>query len=73
MNIQAEKLELMRMILETENSTLLESIKNLFKKEYKKDFWMSLPDDQKEEILDGVAEAEQGYVIDYNDVMKNFN
>ena len=33
MNIQAEKLEIMKMILETNNLSILESIKRLFKKE----------------------------------------
>lgn len=71
MNLQAEKLELMRMILETENPSLLESIKKLFKKEFKKDFWVKLPENQREEILDGIADVEQGDVVDYEELMKS--
>lgn len=71
MNLQAEKLELMRMILETENPSLLESIKKLFKKEFKKDFWVKLPENQREEILGGIADVEQGDVVDYEELMKS--
>ncbi len=35
MNIQAEKLAIMKLILETENTSVLESIKNIFKKRLK--------------------------------------
>jgi hypothetical protein len=70
MNIQAEKLEIMRMILETDNPGILQSIKKLFKKESKDDFWNTLPQEQKEEILKGIEEIENGEVIDYEDFMK---
>jgi hypothetical protein len=70
MNIQAEKLEIMRMILETENPSILESVKSLFKKDDKKDFWKTLTKDQKEEILNGIEEVENGDVVDYENFMK---
>jgi hypothetical protein len=72
MNIQAEKLEIVKMILETENPSLLESIKKLFKKAAKTDFWDTLPPDQKEDILKGIEEIEKGDVVDYEDFMKKF-
>jgi hypothetical protein len=72
MNIQAEKLEIVKMILETENPSLLESIKKLFKKAAKTDFWDTLPPDQKEDILKGIEEIEKGDVVDYDDFMKKF-
>jgi|WetSurMetagenome_2_1015567.scaffolds.fasta_scaffold117866_3 hypothetical protein len=72
MNIQAEKLEIVKMILETENPSLLESIKKLFKKAAKADFWDTLPKDQKEDILKGIEEIEKGDMVDYEDFMKKF-
>jgi len=72
MNIQAEKLEIVKMILETDNPSLLESIKKLFKKAAKTDFWDTLPQDQKDDILKGIEEVEKGYVVDYEDFMKKY-
>ncbi len=48
MDIQAEKLDLMKLILETDNPKILESAKKLFKKEKKIDFWTTLSSKQKE-------------------------
>lgn len=70
MNIQAEKLELMKLILETENPSVLESIKSIFRKESKKDFWETIPQYQKDDILQGIQEIENGEIIDYEDFMK---
>ena len=70
MNIQAEKLEIMKMILETDNPGILESVKSLFKKETKTDFWESLTSFQMEELQKGIDEANKGEVVDYNDFMK---
>jgi hypothetical protein len=71
MNIQAEKLELMKMILETDNPTIIDSIKKVFKKQAdKKDFWDTISLSQKEDILKGIQEIEEGRVIDYEDFIK---
>jgi len=70
MNIQAEKLEIVKMILETNNPNILESIKKLFKIESQLDFWETLPQEQKDEILKGLKEIENGEIVDYEDFMK---
>ncbi|WP_340152276.1 hypothetical protein [uncultured Marivirga sp.] len=67
MNIQAEKLRIMKMILETDNPTILESIKNLFVKQPESDFWTTLPENEKEDILKGIEELEKGEVVNYDD------
>lgn len=72
MNIQAEKLEIMKMILETENPVILESIKNIFMKEPPADFWQSLTEAEKQEIREGIKEAENGEVIDYEVFMQKY-
>lgn len=71
MNIQTEKLEIMKMILETDNPGILNSIKKLFKKETGGDFWETLPQNQKDEILLGIEEIEKGETVDYEDFIKN--
>jgi hypothetical protein len=69
MNIQAEKIEIMKLILETENPSILESVKNIFNKNKTEDFWETLSNDQKEDILQGVKEIENGEVVDYENLM----
>lgn len=70
MNIQAEKLEIMKMILETENPGILESIKKIFKNEAHSDFWELLTENQKKEIKEGINEGDHGEVMDYEVFMK---
>ncbi|MEX0981403.1 MAG: hypothetical protein WD577_01900 [Bacteroidales bacterium] len=71
MNIQSEKIEIAKLILETNNPAILRSIKNIFKKEGKTDFWETLSSSQREEIENGISELENGEVLDYEDFMKN--
>jgi predicted Zn-ribbon and HTH transcriptional regulator len=70
MNIQAEKIELVKMILETDNPSILSSIKKMLKRESKKDFWDTLPQSQKEDIMKGIEEIENGEIVDYEDFIK---
>lgn len=69
MNIQAEKLEIMKLILETDNPGILESIKGLFNQNKTMDFWETLPQDQKDEIMQGINEIENGEILDYEEFM----
>ena len=71
MNIQAEKLELVRKILDTDNPSILSSIKQIFTSSKKVDFWDSLPQSQKEEILKGIEEVENGETVNYEEFIKN--
>ena len=70
MNIQAEKIEIMKLILETDNPNILESVKNIFKKNATTDFWETLPLEQREDILQGIKDVENGELVDYKDFMK---
>ena len=71
MNIQAEKLELIRMILDTDNPGILASIKHIFTDSKKVDFWDTLSQSQKDEILEGINEIENGDTFDYEEFIKN--
>lgn len=46
MDIQLEKLELIKMLAETENPSIINEIKKIFQSE-KKDWWDELSDEQK--------------------------
>ncbi|MGV8947246.1 MAG: hypothetical protein ACOH1N_12510 [Lutibacter sp.] len=70
MNIQAEKIQLAKMLLDTENPKIIESIKNIFKKEKTMDFWTELSLEQKNEIEKASIEIENGEITDYESFMK---
>jgi predicted AAA+ superfamily ATPase len=72
MNIQAEKIHLAKLLLETENPKILESIKKIFKKNKIADFWDDLSPDQKTEIDKAIKEIENGEVTDYESFMRNY-
>lgn len=69
MDIKAEKLEILKMILETDNPSILESIKRLFEKSSTPDFWHTLSQEQKDEISQGTKEIENGEFIDFDALM----
>ncbi|MEI6752450.1 MAG: hypothetical protein WCK78_04710 [Paludibacter sp.] len=68
MNIQAQKINLAKMILETDNPTILESVKNIFVKAKQQDFWETMPDEQKLEIDKGLAEIVREDTVEYESV-----
>ena len=70
MNIQAEKLELVRLILETDNPGILASIKRIFARSEQVDFWDGIPQYQKDEILIGIEEAEKGETVAFDEFIK---
>ncbi len=72
MNIQAEKLELVRMILDTNNPNILSSIRRLFSKSKTTDFWDVLSQEQKSDIQKGIDEVERGETVDYKYFVKEY-
>jgi predicted Zn-ribbon and HTH transcriptional regulator len=73
MDIQAEKIELMKLLLTTDNPSILESIKQIFKKEKTADFWDELSVSEKKEINQGIAEIERGEKISYESFLKKIS
>ncbi|MGH1387937.1 hypothetical protein [Kordia sp.] len=69
MNIQAEKIELLKLLLDTNNPTIIQSIKEIFEKQKSTDLWDELSAEQKTEIKEAAAEIENGNVTDYNSFM----
>lgn len=70
MNIQSEKIHLAKLLLETENPKIIESIKKIFKKYKPADFWDELSLEQKEEIDRPSLEIKNGEVSDYDAYLK---
>lgn len=70
MDIQAEKIQLAKLLLETENPKIIEAIKKIFKKDKAVDFWDELSPEQKNEIDEASIEIENGEVTDYEVFMQ---
>jgi hypothetical protein len=69
MDIQSEKLELIKKLLETNDEYVIESIKSVFKKG-RKDFWKDLNEKQRFDIEESDRQIEKGDFYLYDDVMK---
>ncbi len=69
MNIEAEKIELLKLILKTEDEAIIQELKAVFKKQ-KPDFWEELPDHVKASINRGLEDVAAGHVHKHEDVMR---
>ncbi|NJY62856.1 hypothetical protein HC174_08815 [Salinimicrobium sp. CDJ15-81-2] len=69
MNIQAEKIELAKLLLNTNHPEIIQSIKQIFKKEKTADFWDELTSDQKKEIKTAKKQIMEGKSSDYDSFM----
>ena len=65
MDIRLEKLELMKMLMETENPSVLQANRKIFQKE-EKDWWDDLTEEQKEFLEESLKQADNGEVHDFN-------
>ena len=71
MDIRLEKLELMKMLMETENPSVLQAIRKIFQKE-EKDWWDDLPNSAKDGINEGLEDIKNGRVHSYEEIKKEF-
>lgn len=71
MNIEATKLELMHLLLQTEKESLLAKLKTVFEEE-QTDWWLDLSSEEQEEIKEGLAQADKGEYRSSEQVMNRF-
>lgn len=69
MNVQAKKLELVQLILNTNRPTLLEKISQLLKQEKEADWWGEIPESVQESIEIALGQADRGETIPHSEVM----
>ena len=69
MNIQLEKLELIKMLLETNDESVIASIKNIFKSK-NKDWWEELSEEQRFEIEEAEKEIEKGEYVNFEEFIQ---
>ena len=69
MTIQAQKLELVKLILEIDDKAVLNNIKQVVTSS-KDDWWDEISDKEKAAIEAGIAQADRGELIPHEQVMK---
>ena len=69
MDIQAEKIELAKLILSTDDTGLINKIKSLFKNK-EEDWWEELPASIKVGINESIEQANRGEFISLEEVKK---
>ena len=70
MDLQAEKIELAKLLLETNDRNVLDEIKAVFEKQGH-DFYDDLPQHVKDSIEAGIKDVEEGNVYEHEEVMQN--
>jgi thiamine pyrophosphate-dependent acetolactate synthase large subunit-like protein len=68
MNLQAKKLELVQLIINTEKPSILKKVEDVFKK--KVDWWDEISEDERKSIEKGLAEADRGELLPHEQIMK---
>lgn len=73
MDIQAEKIHLIKALLEVENPKVLRFIKKILKNQKDDDFWDELSPVEKKIIRRGAKEIDEGNYRSLNDVLKKYD
>lgn len=71
MDIQAEKLNIVQTIVNTNDETLIMDLKT-FLSGRKADWFDELDEEQQKDILEGLAEADRGETVPHAEVVKMF-
>lgn len=72
MDIRTTKLELLKTILETENTDFIQRLADFVKKE-KVDFWDELSLSEQSEIKQGIEELNKGKRVSYESFLKKIS
>ncbi|MDP9048785.1 MAG: hypothetical protein M3N14_11665 [Bacteroidota bacterium] len=71
MDLQTEKIELAKRLLQIEDETVLLQIKEVFEN-HDKDFWNDLPEHVKAGIERGRKQAAEGKLTPHDDIIKKY-
>lgn len=72
MNLQARKLELVQLILNTDRPNLLEKVSQILKQEEEADWWDELPLSVQKSVKRGMEQAKRGETRPHSEVMKKY-
>ena len=71
MSLQAEKLDILQTILNTDDAGLISDVKALLY-DRKGDWFDELNKDQQKDVLEGIAQADRGETVSHAEVVKLF-
>ncbi|MGL2992607.1 hypothetical protein [Flavobacterium sp. TSSA_36] len=71
MDIELEKLELIKLLEATQDVTIVAAIKKIFNAS-KKDFWEELTQEQQFEINESLKQYENGEFVSFDDFIKPY-
>jgi hypothetical protein len=71
MDIEIEKLELIKLLKATNDVSIIDSIKKIFNAS-KKDFWEELTEAQKLDIEEGERQIERGEFVDFDEFIQKY-
>lgn len=66
MDIQTEKLQLMKMLLETEDKSILKQLKAVFDSRTKSDIWDEWDDEVRKDVEEAIRQADAGELIPHS-------
>jgi len=72
MDIQTSKIELVKLILDIDNTEFIQKVADFVKKE-KSDFWNELSLPQQKEIKKGIEDLENGKRIEFSEFLKKIS
>lgn len=72
MNIQTEKIELAKRLLDTDDESIIRQVKDIFES-HEKDFWNDLPAPVKAGIEKSRRQADAGLLTPYDEVKKKYS
>lgn len=72
MDIQTSKIELVKLILNIENSDFIQKVSDFIRNE-KSDFWNELSITEQNEIRKGIEDLNKGKRIEYSDFLKKIS
>jgi hypothetical protein len=70
MDIQALKLELVSIIINTNKPSLFLEVERLFHKENSADWWDELPEEVQESIMEGIKDIEKGHSYSHDQMIQ---
>lgn len=71
MDIQAEKIALTQLLLQTEDVAIIKKVKAIFNSQ-KADFWEELTNEQKEFLEASLKQADEGDVHDFKEFIEPY-
>lgn len=73
MNLNASKIELVKMILDVDNPDIIDKISDYIKDNKSSDFWDELRPTEQAEIKKGIRELDEGNRIEYREFLKKIS